>query len=275
MKKRQFEPLRNQINLQENIIKYTINFPTTIDNSLGDSLRFGLPFKVKKAQNEGIKEILTETKLTHESYYNFLFLLFRDSQIIITVDNNKKNSTPFTRIELSFNFRKFIKNFRYLLNTMYNEMHDKPEKSQELLNFELEKYNPSYPFHHVASYPRIREFFDFMIPKLNEYNKRFLYYSRKHARLSIKINHEEVITDLCTYFRQHKHVKKSRKRVDLKLQLSKQHKTMYISMVGVTICVILAFLNFPAYLIIILAVIILAISVLYLVYDTYHESEKR
>ena len=266
IKKSLFEPLRYQIN-----IKYTIDFPTTIDNSLGDSFRLGLPFKVKKVQNEEIKEILTETKLTHKSYYNFLFLLFKNFQSIITVDNIKKNSTPFTRIELSFNFRKVLKNFRYLLNTIYNEMYNKPEKNQELLNFELEKYNPSYPFHHVASYPEIREFFDFIIPKLNEHNKKFLYYSRKHVKLNIKINYEEVITNLCVYFRQHKHAKKSRKREDLKLQLSKQHKAMYSSIATIIIGCILSFLNFPFYLIIILMMIPM---ILYLVYYIYHESEK-
>ena len=71
IKKSLFEPLRYQINFKENIIKYTIDFPATIENSLGDSFRLGLPFKVKKVQNEEIKEILTEIKLTHESYHNF------------------------------------------------------------------------------------------------------------------------------------------------------------------------------------------------------------
>ena len=118
IKKSLFEPLRYQINFRENIIKYTIDIPATIENSLGDSLRLGLPFKVKEVQNEGIREILTETKLTHESYHNFLFSLFKSSRIMITVDNIKKGSTPFSRIELSFNYRRVLKNFRYLLNTL-------------------------------------------------------------------------------------------------------------------------------------------------------------
>ena len=150
-------------------------------------------------------------------------------------------------------------------------MHDRPEKSQKLLNFELKKYNPSFPYHHVASYPEIREFFDYVIPKLNEYNKKFLYYSRKHSRLSVKINHGEVIKDLCTYFRQHKYVKKSRRMEDLELQLSKQHKEMFIIMASITKLCILAFLNFPFYLIIILMMIPV---ILYIVYFIYHESEK-
>lgn len=275
IKKSLFEPLRYQINFRENIIKYTIDFPATIENSLGDSLRFGFPFKVKKVQNEGIKEILAETKLTHESYHDFLFSLFKNARIVITVDNIKKGSTSFVRIEFSFNYRRVLKNFRYLLNILYNEMHDRPEKSQKLLNFELKKYNPSFPYHRVASYPEIREFFDFMIPKLNEYNKKFLYYSRKHSRLSVKINYGEVIKDLCTYFRRHKYVKKSRRMEGLELQLSKQHKEISVVVAGVTLLCILAFLNFPFHLLIILSTIFLMIFVLYVVYDTYHKSEKR
>ena len=275
IKKSLFEPLRYQINFRENIIKYTIDLPATIENSLGDSLRFELPFKVKKVQNEGIKEILAETKLTHESYHDFLFSLFKNARIVITVDNIKKGLTSFARIEFSFNYRRVLKNFRYLLNILYNEMHDRPEKSQKLLNFELKKYNPSFPYHDVASYPEVREFFDSVIPKLNEYNKKFLYYSKKHSRLSVKINHGEVIKDLCTYFRRHRYGKKPRKMEDLELQLSKQHKEMYVIMAGATTLCILAFLNFPFHLLIVLSAIYLVISVLYCVYDAYHKLEKR
>lgn len=275
IKKSLFEPLRYQVNFRENIMKYTIDLPATYGSSLGESLRLGLPFKIKKVQEEEIKEILTETKLSHESYHDFLFLLLKNSRFMTTVDNIKKGSTPLVRIELSFNYRKVLKNFRYLLNTLYNEMHDKPEKNQELINFELKRYDPSFPYHHIASYPEIREFFDSMIPKLNEYNKRFLYYSRKHSKLSVKINYEEVMKDLCIYFRQHKYVKKSRKMEDVKLQLSKQHKELSVIMAGITILCILAFLNFPLYFIIVSSAIFLAISVLYIIYDTYHESEER
>ena len=268
---------KKQINFKEKIekyvIKYVIEFKADFDKSILNNFSQGLTLNTEKAQINDIEKILTESKLTYKSYYNFLFVLFKNSYFTIKISNVKKKLISFLRMEISLDFRNMLQNFRYLLNILYNKMYKRAGYSKELLNFNFKYSDPFAPYPRITSYPELRKFFDLIIPKLNEYNKNFLYYSKKYAELSIKINYKEVILDLWNYFIQQKYVEayhkvKKNKIISYDLRLNKIFsRLMWVGTILIVIFILMLFevipvilnLNFSFWIVLAIPLIIILI----------------
>lgn len=205
--------------LDHSLTTVVIDFRAQVENSIFSLFCNRLPVEIREAQPIRVRGVLNEVKLTYLSYLNILFLLFKDSNLNIKVFNVKKEHSSYTRLQISFSFLNVLDNFRHLLNTIYNKMPGTSGTGIRPLIFSSEDDYLSHPYLCIDSYSELRIFFDFIVPKLNEYNDEFLSYSNKYGKLSIKINYKNIFLDLWNHFTLNRHYNGSQKYNYLKKKI--------------------------------------------------------
>lgn len=189
------------IKVIENSEKGYINLRVNLLDNLESSVleNFGIIFLVEMAKkdNKNIDNILSEKTLTFRSYFNFILLLFVKSDLKIkesgVIDSNNKTKLV-SNFGISFNKEEVNENLARNLNFLYQ----KKNQTSEIFDFNLKEF---------PQYPNLREFFDFIIPKLTRYNENYILYKKIHSKLSITTDYKEIFVELWHFFRQEKYLK--------------------------------------------------------------------
>ncbi len=189
------------IKVIENSEKGYINLRVNLLDNLESSVleNFGIIFLVEMAKkdNKNIENILSEKTLTFRSYLNFILLLFVKSDLKIkeygVIDSNNKTKLV-NNFGISFNKEEVNENLARNLNFLYQ----KKNQTSEIFDFNLKEF---------PQYPNLREFFDFIIPKLTRYNENYILYKKIHSKLSITTDYKEIFVELWHFFRQEKYLK--------------------------------------------------------------------
>ncbi|KKN40750.1 hypothetical protein LCGC14_0730200 [marine sediment metagenome] len=194
-------------NSKEEHITLGINLIKKLRCSVLEDFLIMFTASMRKKKNADIEKISNESRITNKSYLNFILLLFVNSDFNIEVNDSVSPSARNSVVKyfkISFNKKKVNDNLVKMLNFLYQ----KKRLTKKIFDFDLKEF---------PKYPNLREFFDFIIPKLTRYNEKFLLYRKVSSKLSITLVFRELIVELWHLFRTDKYIKVSR-RIDEKIK---------------------------------------------------------